>query len=191
MFETPIKISLLLDAKLDWLKESAICADFLNDDCPLNEKCTLQHNLYKTPYLWQHKDFSGTSWVNFDKDTNENIEKAFCDPSKTNSDSDNHPFQIWFKQIPSVSKTHFTNDSFSMLYRRLSTRSSVIDNKNAKQGVTHWKWYWEKSVNVWEEYKTWVGLFFTFFLPVFFLYSFFSLCYRLQVSHCLELICKN
>ena len=100
------------------------------------------------------------SWANFDKDTNENIEKAFCNPSKTNSDSGNHPFQISFKQIPSVSKTHFTNDSFSMLYRRLSTRSSVIDNKNAKQGVTHWKWYWEKSVNVWEEYKTWVGLFF-------------------------------
>ena len=164
VFTVLIKVSLPLDAQLDWLKEAALCIDFLNCVCILNEKCTLQHNLYKTPYLWQYKEFYGTSWANFDKDTNENIEIAFCDPAKMVSDRNFPPLQISFTKIPSISKTHFTNHRSSMLYRRLSTRSSVMCNKSTKQGVTHWKWYWEKSTNVWEEYKIWVGYFCLFFL---------------------------
>ena len=162
------KVFLLLDAQFDWLKEAALCVDFLNDDCALNEKCILLHNLYKTPYLWQHKNIAGTSWINFEKDTNENIEQAFCDPSKTKSGSNNPQFQINFKQVSKINKTHFTNGRFPVLFRRLSTRSSVINNKFAKPGVTHWKWYWEKSQNIWEEYKIWVRFFFIFFLFNFF-----------------------
>ena len=101
------------------------------------------------------------SWTNFDKDTNENIEKAFCDPSKLQSVRSDSPLRICF--IHSISKIHFTNDSSTILYRRLSTLSSVEDDTNAKQGVTHWRWYWEKSKDVWEEYKLWVGLFLCMF----------------------------
>ena len=169
VFRVLIKVSLPLDAQLDWLKEAGLCIDFLNDACILNEKCTLQHNLYKTPYLWQYKDFNGTSWANFDKDTNENIERAFCDPSKMVSDRNFPSLQIRFTQMPSISQTHFTSHRSSMLYRRLSTWSSVINNKSTKQGITHWKWYWEKSTNVWEEYKIWVGCFCLFLLHNIFL----------------------
>ena len=163
-----LNLILLLDTQFDWLKEAALCVDFLNDDCVLNETCILLHNPYKTSYLWQHKNIDGTSWTNFDKDTNENIEETFCDPSKTISDSCKPEFQIYFMQIPTIDKTHFTNVRFFKLFRRLSTRSSVIDNKIAKPGVTHWKWYWEKSKNMWEEYKFWVGFFFTFFSLIYF-----------------------
>ena len=188
-----IKVSLPLDAQLDWMKEAALCIDFLNDACILNEKCTLQHNLYKTPYLWQYKDLYGTSWANFDKDTNENIERAFCDPSKLVSDRNFPPLQIRFTKIPSISKTHFTNDKSSMVYRRLSTHSSVMYNKSAKQSVTHWKWYWEKSTNVWEEYKIWVGYFCLLFLHNIYLKKVMSL---LEVKNIwnysvVELIEKN
>ena len=153
-----IKVSPPLDTYFDWLREPALCIDFLNDACVLNEKCTLQHNLYKTPYLWQYKG-NGNSWTNFDKDENENIERAYCDPSKIVSERSSPSLPIKFTQIATISKTHFTNYRGSMLYRRLSTRSSVIDSKSSKQGITHWKWYWEKSKNVWEEYKIWVGYF--------------------------------
>lgn len=173
-----LKVFLFLDAEFDWMKEAALCVNFLNDDCALNEKCILLHNLYKTPYLWQHKNIDGTSWKNFDKNANENIEQAFCDPSKTRSNSSNPQFQIDFKQIPKTDRTHFTNSRFSVLFRRLSTRSSVIDNKVEKPGVTYWKWYWEKSQNIWEEYKGWVGFFFILF----------SVSSR--VERCLQLICS-
>ena len=53
----------------------------------------------KRPYLWQYKDFNGTSWANFDKDTNENIERAFCDPSKMVSD----------RNFPSLHDQVYTN----------------------------------------------------------------------------------
>ena len=142
------------------MEEAALCVDFLNGGCSLNEKCTWRHSSYKTPYLWQYKDFDSMSWENFDERPNEDIEKAFCDPSKTESDYTSYlKLKVSFQHIPSVYESHFT-DGNNMLYRRLSTRSSVRDNDDIKLGVTHWKWYWEKCkpTNVWEEYKSGVGL---------------------------------
>ena len=57
-----------------------------------------------------------------------------------------------------------------MLYRRLSTSSSVADDNSAKLGETKWKWYWQKSEDVWEEYKIGVSLY-TYLLARF-LFSF-------------------
>ena len=142
------------------MEEAALCVDFLNGGCSLNEKCTWRHSPYKTPYLWQYKDFDSMSWENFDERPNEDIEKAFCDPSKTESDYTSYlKLKVSFQHIPSVYESHFT-DGNNMLYRRLSTRSSVRDNDDIKLGVTHWKWYWEKCkpTNVWEEHKSGVGL---------------------------------
>ena len=142
------------------MKETALCLDFLNGDCSLNEKCIWRHSPYKLPYLWQYKYVDGTSWENFDESSNEDIEKAFSDPSKTESGyTSDLKLKVSFQQIPSIHKTHFTN-GINMMYRRLSTRSSVRDNDEIKLGVTRWKWYWEKckSTNVWKEYKSGVGL---------------------------------
>ena len=142
------------------MEETALCVDFLNGGFSLNEKCTWRHSPYKTPYLWQYKDVDSMSWENFDERSNEDIEKAFCDPSKTESGYTSYlKLKVSFQHIPSVHESHFT-DGNNMLYRRLSTRSSVRDNDDIKLGVTHWKWYWEKCkpTNVWEEYKSGVGL---------------------------------
>ena len=142
------------------MEEAALCVDFLNGGCSLNEKCTWRHSPYKTPYLWQYKDFDSMSWENFDERPNEDIEKAFCNPSKNESDYTSYlKLKVSFQHIPSVFESHFT-DGNNMLYRRLSTRSSVRDNDDIKLGVTHWKWYWEKCkpTNVSEEYKSGVGL---------------------------------
>lgn len=43
-----------------------------------------------------------------------------------------------------------------MNVRRLSTKSSVLAEDNENGGsiyLTQWKWYWEKTHNVWEEYS--------------------------------------
>ena len=111
------------------------------------------HNPYKTPYLWQYKSSKETSWTSYDKKSNENIEKAFSDPSQTRSRHTATKLEVWFQKLPSVYDLHFTNGIDDMLYRRLSTGSSVADDSNTKVGVTNWKWYWEKSKDVWEEYK--------------------------------------
>lgn len=148
-----------LDGRLDWQKESALCVDFLNGDCAWNMGCTLKHNLYKTPYLWHYKESSETSWKNYDKKSNENIERSFCNPSQTRSGHKDDPrLEVWFQQVPTIHETNFTNGS-SMLYRRLSTSSSVKDDDSTKLGETKWKWYWQDSQDVWEEYKTNVSLY--------------------------------
>ena len=109
------------------------------------------------PYLWQYKDASDTSWTNYDKQSNENIEKAFCDPSKSRSGhTDDLKLEVWFHQIPLIHEKHFAT-GFT-LHRRLSTRSSVTADDSSKIALTHWKWYWEKSTNVWEEHMIGVGL---------------------------------
>ena len=129
----------------------------MNAKCALNEKCPLKHSPYKTPYLWQYKDCSETSWTPYDKVSNENIEKAFSDPSKTRSgDTCNGRLEVWFQQEQSVHEIHFTNGN-DMLYRRLSTESSVTNDSNSELGVTNWKWYWEKSKGVWEEFNVGVS----------------------------------
>ena len=122
-------------------------------------RCKLKHNPYKTPYLWQYKESSETSWTNYDKKSNENIERSFCNPSQTRSNHADDPrLEVWFQQVPTVHETHYTNGS-GMLYRRLSTSSSVTDDNSTKLGKTKWKWYWQESESVWEEYKTGVGLY--------------------------------
>ena len=122
----------------------------------MNKRCTLKHNPYNTPYLWQYKGSSETSWTNYDEKSNEIIERSFCNPSEIRSGHTNDPrLEVLFQQVPH--ETYFTN-GFSMLCRRLSTCSSVAGDKDKKLGATNWKWYWQKSEDVWEEYKTGVGL---------------------------------
>ena len=40
------------------------------------------------------------------------------------------------------------------MVRRLSTKSSV--KGNGEQGLTYWKWYWQKSDDEWVEFQDWV-----------------------------------
>lgn len=96
----------------------------------------------------QYKDSSETSWTIYDKKSNEKIENAFSDPSQERSGhTDSQRLEVWFQQIPSIHEMHFTNGN-DILYRRLSTGSSVEDESNTKLGLANWKWYWEKSKDV-------------------------------------------
>lgn len=109
--------------------------------------------------MWQYKHRGESSWKNYDKQSNEDMEEAFCDPSKTRSGhTDDKQLEVSFLQLPEIHRIHFTNSS-SMLYRRLSTKSSVADNNNQKTGGTQWQWYYEEEKNIWKEYNLGVGIF--------------------------------
>ena len=147
-----------IETELEWLKEEALCGNYLSRKCSLNDTCTLQHNQFKTPYLWQYKYRGEKSWTNYDKESNVYIEEAFCDPSKTRSGhTDDQQLEVWFLQLPEIHRIHFTNGS-NMLYRRLSTKSSVKDKGDEKHGRTLWQWYYEEERNIWKEYNLGVGI---------------------------------
>lgn len=51
----------------------------------------LKHNPHKTRNLWQYKGPNETSWTNYDKKSNENIQRSFCNPFQTRSGHTNDP----------------------------------------------------------------------------------------------------
>ena len=58
---------------------------------------------------------------------------------------------LWFSFVP-VSQYYFKDLRKKWTFRRLSTKSFVIDGKDTV-GATIWKWYWQKSDTEWQEYS--------------------------------------
>ena len=59
--------------------------------------------------------------------------------------------ELWFSFV-AVSQYYFKDLRKKWSFRRLSTKSSVIDGKDTV-GATIWNWYWQKSDTEWEEYS--------------------------------------
>ena len=74
--------------------------------------------------------------------------------------------ELWFSFV-AVSQYYFKDLRKKWSFRRLSTKSSVIDGKDTV-GATIWNWYWQKSDTEWEEYSGSVCFVLSLFCTVFF-----------------------
>ncbi|XP_055009277.1 mucin-2-like isoform X2 [Boleophthalmus pectinirostris] len=110
---------------------NTICMFFIRGLCKHGDSCLKAHD--KMPYRWQLKQ--GPFWIPLTQ--NETIEEDYCDPHNTFSYTN-----------PSI---HFDRmKSGQNKVRRLSTVSSVV--KPNYSYTTHWIWYWEDEVGMWNQY---------------------------------------
>ncbi|NXM69608.1 PAR12 polymerase, partial [Serilophus lunatus] len=123
-----------------------ICLYNLYKSCGFKEKCTRTH--FHLPYRWQISD--GNAWK--DLTNMEEIEKAYCDPSK-----------IRFNNCVTESGALLARICFLNMccgfakVRRLSTASSVTKPPHFIL-TTEWIWYWKNEFGMWQEYGKENGL---------------------------------
>ncbi|XP_030006912.1 protein mono-ADP-ribosyltransferase PARP12b [Sphaeramia orbicularis] len=109
-----------------------ICLHFIRNSCRFQENCHLVH--FHLPYKWQVHD--GDTWL--DLLYMEDIEQAFCDPSKTQSSG---PQLVDFLSMTMESQP----------VRRLSTVSSVKRPPHYTM-TTEWLWYYKAEHGKWVEF---------------------------------------
>ncbi|KAM6961886.1 protein mono-ADP-ribosyltransferase PARP12b [Tautogolabrus adspersus] len=109
-----------------------ICLHFIRNSCKYNNDCCSVH--FHLPYKWEV--FDGVTWINLEG--MEDIERDFCDPSKTQSCSDQ---PVDFLSMKQGSKP----------VRRLSTVSSVLKPPHYVL-TTEWLWYYKGDHGDWVEY---------------------------------------
>lgn len=112
--------------------ERNICLHFIRHSCKFQEKCLRVH--FHLPYKWEV--FDGDTWT--DLRHMEDIERAFCDPSQTQSCS-TQPVDF------------LTMTQESQPVRRLSTVSSVTKPPHYLL-TTEWRWYYKGDQGSWVEY---------------------------------------
>ncbi|XP_047431442.1 protein mono-ADP-ribosyltransferase PARP12b [Mugil cephalus] len=109
-----------------------ICLHFIRNSCRFHNDCRRVH--FHLPYKWEV--FDGSSWTELED--LEDIERDFCDPSKTQSGIS------W-----PVDFLTMTCDSLPV--RRLSTVSSVTKPSHYSL-TTEWRWYFKGDRRTWVEY---------------------------------------
>ncbi|XP_045898224.1 protein mono-ADP-ribosyltransferase PARP12-like, partial [Micropterus dolomieu] len=109
-----------------------ICLHFIRNSCKFHNECRRVH--FCLPYKWEV--FDGVTWT--DLQNMEDIEKDFCDPSKTKSCGD-RPVDF------------LTMSQASHPVRRLSTVSSVTKPPHYIL-TTQWLWYYKGDHGNWVEY---------------------------------------
>ncbi|XP_031167127.1 protein mono-ADP-ribosyltransferase PARP12b isoform X2 [Sander lucioperca] len=113
-------------------QQPEICLHFIRDSCRFQNGCRRVH--FPLPYLWEV--FDGVAWTALQD--MEDIERDYCDPSKTQSSGDRPvDFLSW------------TRDSQAV--RRLSTVSSVTKPPHYVL-TTDWLWYYRAERGNWVEY---------------------------------------
>uniref|UniRef100_A0A3Q3W0X3 Uncharacterized protein n=1 Tax=Mola mola TaxID=94237 RepID=A0A3Q3W0X3_MOLML len=109
-----------------------ICLHFIRNSCRFHNECRRVH--FHLPYKWEV--FDGSSWT--DLQDMEDIERDFCDPSRTQSCGD--------RPVDFV-----TMSRESQPVRRLSTVSSVTKPPHYSL-TTQWLWYYKGDQGNWVEY---------------------------------------
>ncbi|XP_039999238.1 protein mono-ADP-ribosyltransferase PARP12b isoform X2 [Xiphias gladius] len=109
-----------------------ICLHFIRNSCKFHNECRRVH--FHLPYKWEV--FDGINWT--DLQHTEDIERDFCDPSKTQSSGD-RPVDF------------LTMTRESQRVRRLSTVSSVTKPPHYML-TTGWRWYYRGDQGKWVEY---------------------------------------
>ncbi|NWJ07150.1 PAR12 polymerase, partial [Crypturellus undulatus] len=117
-----------------------ICLYHLYKSCAFKDKCIRVH--FHLPYRWQFAD--GDTWK--DLKNMEEIEAAYCDPSKTRfrngvTESGSVLPYICFRSMCSG----------PLKVRRLSTPSAVTRPPHFIL-TTEWIWYWKDEYGLWQEY---------------------------------------
>ncbi|XP_034381965.1 protein mono-ADP-ribosyltransferase PARP12b isoform X2 [Cyclopterus lumpus] len=109
-----------------------ICLHFTRNSCRFQNECRLIH--FQLPYKWEV--FDGVSWT--DLQPMEDMERDFCDPSKSQSCA-NQPVNF------------LTMTQGRQPVRRLSTISSVTKPPHYIL-TTVWLWYYKGDQGNWMEY---------------------------------------
>ncbi|XP_020853675.1 protein mono-ADP-ribosyltransferase PARP12 isoform X2 [Phascolarctos cinereus] len=116
-----------------------ICLYHIRKACSFKDKCFKVH--FHLPYRWQFLD--GKTWK--DLEEVEEIEKAYCDPSKS-------CFLTKVAWSPGIASVNFDNMTCAHYKaRRLSTASSVVRPPHFIL-TTEWLWYWKNDRDLWQEY---------------------------------------
>ncbi|TDG96439.1 hypothetical protein EPR50_G00228300 [Perca flavescens] len=113
-------------------QQPEICLHYIRNSCRFQNECRRIH--FPLPYLWEV--FDGVAWTALQN--MEDIERDYCDPSKTQSSGD-----------PPVDFLSWTRDSQAV--RRLSTVSSVTKPPHYVL-TTDWLWYYRAERGNWVEY---------------------------------------
>ncbi|XP_041378226.1 uncharacterized protein LOC121390469 [Gigantopelta aegis] len=123
-----------------------ICIHELRGKCLFGSVCKNQHK--PMIYQWQWKSHGDASWMDFNKEENLQLEKAFCQVDN---------MECYLDMSGDVVKIDFismraSGDYFGGAVHRLST----ISSKNAHTGIykwtTVWHWYWQDDDKKWKEY---------------------------------------
>ncbi|KAM3587793.1 uncharacterized protein V6R79_014014 [Siganus canaliculatus] len=109
-----------------------ICLHFIRNSCKFRDECRRIH--FHLPYKWEV--FDGVTWTNLQH--MEDIERDFCDPSKTCSFGDE---PVDFLEMRLASQP----------VRRLATVSSVTKPPHYTL-TTEWLWYYKGDRGNWLEY---------------------------------------
>ncbi|XP_059181958.1 protein mono-ADP-ribosyltransferase PARP12b isoform X2 [Centropristis striata] len=109
-----------------------ICLHFTRNSCKFQDQCRRVH--FHLPYKWEV--FDGVGWT--DLPHMEDLERDFCDPSKTQSGGDRPVDFLTMTQA----RRHV---------RRLSTASSVTKPPHYLL-TTRWLWYYKGDRGNWVEY---------------------------------------
>ncbi|XP_072529964.1 protein mono-ADP-ribosyltransferase PARP12-like isoform X2 [Salminus brasiliensis] len=112
-------------------EKSEICPFHLKGFCKQGNRCRQVH--FYLPYKWEGRERHGWKVL----PDNEEIERAFCDPTKKYSDG---TAQVYFDTM---------TQGFTEV-RRLSTFSSVLNPTFIL--TTTWIWYWEDENGNWIKY---------------------------------------
>ncbi|XP_044042128.1 protein mono-ADP-ribosyltransferase PARP12b [Siniperca chuatsi] len=126
------KIPDSLCKRADQSGDTNICLHFIRNSCKFQDECRCVH--FHLPYKWEV--FDGVTWT--DLQNMEDIERDFCDPSKTQSCGD-QPVNF------------LTMSQESQPVRRLSTVSSVTKPPHYIL-TTQWLWYYKGDHGNWMEY---------------------------------------
>ncbi|XP_071776632.1 protein mono-ADP-ribosyltransferase PARP12b [Centroberyx gerrardi] len=113
-------------------ERNEICLHFIRRSCRFQDKCIRVH--FNLPYKWEV--FDGDTWR--DLRHMEEIERAFCDPRKTQSPG--------ARPVDFLSMTRESDP-----VRRLSTVSSVTKPPHYIL-TTEWLWYYKGDHENWVEY---------------------------------------
>ncbi|XP_026182644.2 protein mono-ADP-ribosyltransferase PARP12b [Mastacembelus armatus] len=113
-------------------EETEICLHFIRSSCKFYNECRQVH--FHLPYKWEV--LNGITWTELQD--MEDVERDFCNPSKTQSSSD--------RPVDFLAMTQE-----SQHVRRLSTVSSVTKPPHYLL-TTEWLWYYKGDQGTWVEY---------------------------------------
>ncbi|XP_047451662.1 protein mono-ADP-ribosyltransferase PARP12-like isoform X2 [Mugil cephalus] len=117
--------------------KNEICLYFIRRHCSFKEKCARVH--WHLPYRWQLFDQLTNTWK--DLVNMEEIEKAYCDPSRETSSAS-----------PAQQSVNFMTMTLGgSPVRRLSTASSVSKPPHYIL-TTQWVWYWKDETGIWMQF---------------------------------------
>ena len=126
-------------------KFSEICSDHLDDRCHRGGGCHNLHPPYKTSFIWQVKRPNTSVWQSFGSESNDSVEKMYCDPS--------------CDQRMTLVEDEYVNIDFEnmTLTDERQRKSNLRRIETIGRYRTNSLWYWRSDDGSWVRFNTKVG----------------------------------